>query len=52
MDNLNEDHKRYGERGMGIQALVEKVEARLRDCPGGQAKEGRKQGEARLQSLK
>jgi len=45
---LNEGHKGYGRRGVGIQALVEKKGARKSECPEGQAKAGRKQGEARL----
>jgi len=48
-EELNRDHKGYGERGKGIQALVEKVGARKCEWPDGQAKAGRKQGEARLQ---
>ena len=51
-EELNGDHKGYGERGKGIQGLVEKVGARKRGWPDGQAKAGRKQGETRLQSLK
>ena len=45
---VNEGHKGYGRRGVGIQALVEKKGARKSECPEGQAKAGRKQGEARL----
>ena len=45
---LNEGHKGYGRRGVGIQALVEKKGARKSECPEGQAKAGRKHGEARL----
>jgi len=45
---LNEGHKGYGRRGVAIQALVEKEGAREPECPEGQAKAGRKQGEARL----
>jgi hypothetical protein len=44
----NEGHKGYGGRGAEVQALVEKKGARKRECPKGQAKAGRKQGEARL----
>ena len=43
----NEGHKGYGRRGVGIQVLVEKKGTRKRECPKGQAKAGRKQGEAR-----
>ncbi len=45
---VNEGHKGYGRRGVGIQVLVEKKGARKSECPEGQAKAGRKQGEARL----
>ena len=45
-------HKMYGRWKKRTQAFVEKAGGRVRDCPQGQAKEGRKQGETRLQSLK
>ena len=48
-EQLNGDHKRCGERGETTQGLVEIGEWRKRRWPDGQAKAGRKQGEARLQ---
>jgi len=48
VNEVNDGHKGYGRRGVGIQALVEKKGARKSECPEGQAKAGRKQGEARL----
>jgi hypothetical protein len=45
-------HKVYGWWEKRTQEFVEKVGGAKRGCPQGQAKEGRKQGEARLQSLK
>lgn len=51
-EELNGDHKRCGVMGTKIQAVAEKEGARKRGWPAGQAKAGRKQGEARLQTLK
>jgi len=51
-EELNGDHKQCGVRGAEVQAVAEKEGARKSGWPDGQAKEGRKQGEARLQTLK
>ena len=51
-EELNGDHKQCGVRGVEVQAVAEKEGARKSGWPDGQAKEGRKQGEARLQTLK